>query len=256
MIVTLKGLPDDSREIAKLIGSLQKRLRKASLVGVHRTAHRIVAHIKSEVINNQSPIPFDKGFYSAGWRVWEHELGADIYNIAPYAAVIEHGARGENVKISREMIDNLAAWVRRKGLVSNMTARIHARGLSAIFEDEPKEENSEADSVKIAFAIAKAMQKKGIFNGGKGLRILEKGLDELQKFATEEINDAFNRLTEAELEKLAKAKPEPKSKSEKLKESAHGVIARAEKKIGKFIKRYSKKLADRNKKRLIDWGYK
>jgi hypothetical protein len=133
-------------------------------------AMRLVQHILTSVIPATSPVPVDRGMYRAGWRAVRTEEGADVYNSMPYAAIIEYGARAENIKIGRAMIDALADWAKRKGLASSDDAR------------------------QVAWAIAKAMQKKGIYNGGKGLRVLERATEKVQQFLQEEYARELGRV--------------------------------------------------------------
>jgi hypothetical protein len=91
----------------------------------------------------------------------------------PYAAIIEYGARGENIKIGRKMIEALAAWAKRHGMVG----------------PEP------GDDTRVAWGIATNLAKRGIFNEGKGLRILEKSLKKLQPILDEEYAREIKRET-------------------------------------------------------------
>lgn len=134
-------------------------MHKAARKGLLLAAERGVQKIVTEIIPSRSPAPVDRGVYRAGWKteVIDQNTVA-ILNTEPHAAFIEHGVRGENVKIGAAMIRALSEWVLRKGI--------------AVDEDE---------AVGIAWAIAKTMQMKGVFNHyeeGNGLRILQE-LDEM-----------------------------------------------------------------------------
>ena len=59
------------------------------------------------------------------------------------------------------MIEALAEWVRRKGIGGRTVVSKSGR--------ERRVKASAAEATAIAWAIAKSMQKKGIFAGGKGL---------------------------------------------------------------------------------------
>lgn len=147
-------------------------VEKAVRAGIVSAGARIVAHIVNEIIPSEPRIPVDRGAYRAGWRSEPTSDGVEIYNVAPHAPFIEFGVRSQNVKIGRQMLEDLARWVVRKGIGTS----------------------DEAPS--IAFAIAKSMQKRGIFNEGKGLRILERAMALSGDFLIEEISDeieeAFN----------------------------------------------------------------
>jgi hypothetical protein len=159
------------------IKALGGKLRGAAERGLEAAAHRVVETIQTEVIPREERIPVDRGIYRAGWRARKTEGGALVYNNSPHAPFIEDGVVGSKVKPGRKMIDALAAWVRRKGLTGGA-----------------RKEEKIAESRRIAFAIAKSMQAKGIFNGGQGLKILEKGMRRAKEFMEEEVKAEIERL--------------------------------------------------------------
>lgn len=134
------------------------------------TAMRIVNHIVTEVIPTTSPKPVDRGLYRAGWRAKKVKGGGEVSNATPQAPIIERGARAENVKAGRKMVDALTEWVRRKGIA---TDEKEARG--------------------IAFAIAMKLRRTGIFNGGKGLRVLERALKRVEEFFNDELKSELKK---------------------------------------------------------------
>lgn len=146
---------------------LDKAMREAAIRGLRSAAARGVQVIVTQIIPSRTPQPVDRSVYRAGWRAvasmgsegggrWN---AADIYNAEPHAAHIEYGVRAANVKIGRVMIQALTAWVQRKGI---------AKG---------------AEAVGAAWAIAKAMQKRGIFGRGLGIltELVEKRLPTIIK---------------------------------------------------------------------------
>lgn len=144
---------------------LSEEIRKAARRALHSAALRAVQYITTELIPQVKPHePVDRGAYRAGWRVKKTERGADIINTLPYAPIIEYGARPENIKIGHAMISALSEWARRKGIAG----------------PEP------GDATRIAFAIATAMKTKGIYNQGRGLRILEQAVAKIPAFLDEE----------------------------------------------------------------------
>ncbi len=174
---TVKFDISQADEVAKYLGvSIEKVAKRAVL----STALLIVQRITTVIIPKEPRQPVDRGAYRAAWKAKKDPDGALVSNSLPYASVIEYGAKAENVKISRAMIDALAAWVLRKGLV--------AKGKGAAGKARA---NLEARSV--AWAIARGMQKRGIFNGGKGLRILEKALKGLEEIYAEELKRELER---------------------------------------------------------------
>jgi len=150
------------KNVRELRETLKKATRTASRKAVLSASLRVVSHIVSVLIPAAQPRPVDRGIYRAGFRARRIQDGALIQNTAPHALFVEKGVRGKNVKVGKAMIDALAGWVKRKGLVSK---REDARG--------------------VAWAIAQSMRRKGIW-APRGLRILEKGLAKLPRFLEQE----------------------------------------------------------------------
>lgn len=159
----------------KLQDFLSDSMEKAALNAVHAAALRVVSDIQTRIIPAESPQPVDRRVYRGAWRVNRIAKGAEIVNNSPHSVFIEYGVRPENVKPGRKMIDALAAWVKRKGIA--------------------KVGGTERN---IAFAIAQSMRKKGIFNrrgtGDEGgLRILEQGLKEIDRYIPRELGKAIKK---------------------------------------------------------------
>ena len=159
-------------DAARWWGGKVEGLREGALRGLYSAALRTVQHIQTSIIPNEPRPPVDRGAFRAGWRAGKLSNGAIIENTLPYASVIERGARAENVKISGPMIEALTEWVKRKGLAGN----------------KPRGDRTEYDSQarNIAWAIAVSMKRRGIFNDGQGLRVLEKAEKMIPKFVREE----------------------------------------------------------------------
>ncbi len=141
-----------------------KQVRVAAMRGLYSAAVRAVAHIQTVVIPSEPRVPVDRGLYRAGWRAVRIPGGAMVTNTVPHAVIIEYGVKAANVRAGRKMLDALTDWVRRKGL-----------------------EKSETGARRVAYAIAMSMKRKGIFNGGKGLRILENAVKRIPQFIGEEV---------------------------------------------------------------------
>lgn len=156
--------------------------------GLMSAGFRLIGVIQNEIIPAEKVPPVFDGAYRAAWRVDETEGGVEVVNDMPYASVIERGARPENIKVGRKMIDALTEWARRKGLTG------HAPG-------ERANPDAIAGARQIAWAIARAMQGtasvegKGIFNrdGQQGLQIAKKASLRLRDFLEEEIQREVKR---------------------------------------------------------------
>jgi hypothetical protein len=164
------------------LDGFQKWLRagftKGAMRGAYSVALRTVEVITTELIPAENPPPVFMRAYAAGWRAVQTKEGASIVNTVPYAAVIEYGARPENIKVGKAMIEALQKWVLVKGLVGKP-------GKSG----SSKRASQEVEARNVAWAIAMHMKKVGIFNreGKQGLRIGEKAMAKARTFAGPEI---------------------------------------------------------------------
>lgn len=149
----------------------EKKLRPAALLGLYSAALRSVQTIQAAIVPSLTPQPVDRGLFRAGWHAFKTFDGAVIENIEPHAVFVEFGVRGSAVKIGRAMIVALTEWAERKRLASGKEA------------------------IDAAWAIANAMKRRGIFEGGRGFRILEL-LREwyLTRFVEEEIAHEIERM--------------------------------------------------------------
>lgn len=170
-------------ELDKFDEWLHKGFAKGARRGLLSAAMRMVSIIQTDVIPGESPPPIDIRVYASGWRAEPTEKGADVVNTVPYASIIEKGARAENIKIGRAMIDALTAWVLRKGFAGKPARSQSGKTQQAV------------DARNIAWAIAISMKKRGIFNrgGSQGLRIGEKARTIAVKFIPEEVAREIQR---------------------------------------------------------------
>ncbi len=170
------------KDYEKLARWLDSGLEDGVHKGLVSAGFRLLGVIQNEIIPSLKPPPIFDGAYRAAWKVETVKDGSEVYNDMPYAPVIERGAKAENIKPGRAMIDALAEWARRKGLTG------HAPG-------ERSSADAYAASRSIAWAIARAMQKKGIFNrdGKEGLRVAEKAAVKGREFVEEEVREEVRR---------------------------------------------------------------
>ena len=161
------------------IRGMHQALEKGARRGLILAGERGVAKIVTEIIPSRSPQPVDRATYKAGWKTEQVTKDrVDILNSEPHAVFIEFGVRAENVRIGAALIKALSEWALRKGIAE-----------------------SSKEAVGVAWAVAKGMQKKGIFNRrtGGGLRILEELETEylediLQQEVVREINREIRRI--------------------------------------------------------------
>jgi len=144
-------------EAGKWFRSIGQQIPTVAVNGLHSAALRILSDVQ-----NDDRAPKDKGIYRAGWRVVREADGATIYNATTQSIFIEHGVRAENVKIGRKMITALAEWAKRHGIGSTVRASTggsRGRGRAGVFA-----RGSVKNFESIAWAIAKNIQKRGLFN--------------------------------------------------------------------------------------------
>lgn len=160
----------DLEDAASYFGSFTHELDRAAKRGLLSAAHQAVSVILVSIIPTRTPSPVDRGIYRSGWRAKQEEYGASFGNDEPHAGFIEDGVRAANVKPGRAMITALAAWATRKGIASGK------------------------DSLAAAWAISRAMQRRGIFKGGTGMGILREVIDQhIERLVQEEVAREIER---------------------------------------------------------------
>jgi hypothetical protein len=162
----------------QFVNVLASGFKEAAKRGLLSAAHRTISHIQTNVIPATAPMPVDRGVYKAGWRAEMTENGAIIFNDVPYAAVIENGGKAKSVRIGPAMILAITEWVIRKGIGSSTVTS--KKGTTRIVKATVTE------ATKIAWAIAKNMQAKGLFKG-KGLKVLYRAEVMIPEFIRQEV---------------------------------------------------------------------
>lgn len=166
-----------SIKLSEVVGhfdQLRGDLVSAAQAGLLNAAARGLQVLVTQIIPSRAPQPVDRGVYRAGWKMEAIDPNrVAILNPEVHAIFIEFGVRPENVKVGRALIGALTEWALRKGLARN-----------------------EKDAVGVAWAIAKKMQKRGVFNQSSrgGLRILEElNTKHINQILSDEVNAAINR---------------------------------------------------------------
>lgn len=164
--MTMRFTSQESAQFAKWLTKQSEGAVKQALYG---TAMAIVSKILNEIIPAEPRQPVDIGSYRAGWKFKRIPKGAMVYNSVPHAVFIEKGVRASNVKPGRAMREAITQWLIFKKIAS--------------LEEAPK----------MAWAVMMNMKKKGIYNEGKGLRILEKAMKSFPELLDREFKIAFRR---------------------------------------------------------------
>ena len=159
---------------------VSKAITEGAKAGLYSAAQRMVQHIQTEIIPNTVPQPVDRGTYKAGWKASPTVDGAMYENRVPHAGPIERGVRPQNVKAGRKLVRSIKEWVIRKGIATPQKAERVAWAIVT----------SMASSVRIkkgGTVRVVAGGGRGIFNGGKGLRVLERANKDLPDIVREEV---------------------------------------------------------------------
>lgn len=176
------GKTFDLKDAGLFCNLLKTEIHDAVMRGLLAAAYRTVEYIVADVMPALPQPPVDRGAYRSGWRAKREHYGALVENTAPHAPFIEFGVRAANVKIGRAMIDALTTWVKRKGLGGRIVLSVKgARHVKA----------TDTEARSIAWAIAKTMQKHGIFDRGKGLRVLAIAERRIPEFIRVEVGRAL-----------------------------------------------------------------
>jgi len=176
-------------EAPEWVQELRENLRNAAILGLQSAGLRLVSHIQTTLESvrdertGKGP-PIDRGAYRAAWKVRKVAKGVIVENTLPYASIIEYGARGENISISRAMIQALTDWIMRKGLAGKRPRKSNTEGRIDFYQR----------AHGMAWAIAVSMKKTGIFNGGKGLGVLRKAMQDLPAIVNEEVTRELRRV--------------------------------------------------------------
>lgn len=134
-------LKDFAKEIGKWSENSVKELKQATIKGIARSIPDLVA-----------ASPVDTGLYAQSWDFTEEEYGALLGNYAPYAGIIEYGARPHVPPIGP-----LLAWAKR---VKGQGGKVDTG-------------QRETDYTPEVWALAKAVQKKISEKGQQPRHIME-----------------------------------------------------------------------------------
>ena len=172
-------------ESDKFLNAIAVTMREASMRGLQSAALRTVNHIVTVTIPAIIPEPTSRGIYKAAWHVEPLPNGYMVVNSLAHAIFIEYGVRAENVKIGRKLIESLTEWVRAKNIGATVTTT--KSGLRKVKKATVEEATS------IAWAIAKTMKKRGIFNNGQGWHVLGEATKNAPRFIREEVARELKR---------------------------------------------------------------
>lgn len=161
----------DPAAYALYMRRLGPAFKAAALRGTQRTALRAVAELQQATSVAPSPHPrgvggpggaVNTGNFKRSWRWGKLPDGASVYNMAPYAGVVEYGRRpGATMPPTRP----IAQWIQRK------------LGKSA------------KEAQGMAFAVARSIAQRGLI----GRKILTNYIPKLRSNLNTELIAEFNR---------------------------------------------------------------
>lgn len=148
--------------------------------GARLAAHRGRSHLVSET--DRKGI-VDRGQYRNSFRVLPESGNtmATLVNDSPMAGVIEMGARPH--KVSKEGLEAIAAWVRRKLTIASGPARVVTSKSGKTRGVHPKIRITKDEAMGIARAIASKIAREG----QKAKHVVGDALPDLTRFLREEV---------------------------------------------------------------------
>lgn len=176
---------------------MSQRMPEAAKRGLLSAALRLQQDLMTD-----PTLPHDRNMYKMGWRAEPTPDGADVYNQTTQGLLIEESARGQDQgkpwPIGKAMITALAEWIKRKGLVNRKVGgEEYARRFKMPIQKRRKflqGDEGEKDLKGMAWAIARAIQKRGLFNAPVGLQPLRKAFDAHgAQFVEEEVSRELQR---------------------------------------------------------------
>ena len=149
-------LEDFSKELGKWATASLETKKKAVIAGIARSIPDLVA-----------ASPVDTGLYAASWGMTVQEMSVTLGNYAPYAGVIEDGARPH-----RPPLGPLLAWAKR------------------VLQSSAQPENNYKDDKRV-WALAIYVQKKIEEQGSDPRHILENMIPQIIENIREELRNAL-----------------------------------------------------------------
>lgn len=141
--ISASKLPDVLQErFAGNYQKLVKLMQEAAMLGTQRIADSIEA--------TKPYIPVDTGAYAASVHVERHPKGADVFNDAPYAGIIEYGSRPHWPPFAP-----LFMWAQRKLRGKGMLEGVVKR------KGEKKRDMVLREAARWARAVQRAIAKRG-----------------------------------------------------------------------------------------------
>jgi hypothetical protein len=153
----------DIREWADYLEELGQRFKPIVMLGIQSGTSRCVPLMQTRAMNappastHGKPGAMDTGLYRAAWHSGPVRNGYRVYNMRPYAGVIDGGRRAKGV--NKEGMRDLAAWAHRKLKLDEDAAKAAAWG------------------------IAKELSRRGL----QPREVMSGGLDEMTKLVMEEV---------------------------------------------------------------------
>lgn len=151
-VVNLEDFADTLGDFANI--SLEKK-KKAVVSGIARSIPDLVA-----------ASPVDTGLYAASWDFTVEEKAVVIGNYAPYAGIIEHGARP-----FKPPLPPLLAWAKR--VLTGSSSTDHKTGAKKKLRDTGQ---PETDYTPEVWALAIHTQRKIMEHGMQPRHILENAI--------------------------------------------------------------------------------
>lgn len=107
-MATLRLTP---RELGVILTNQHRKLKATIDTANERAAHRAIVYLQK-----QTPVGAGPEHMAQAWEVTKQSRNYIVHNTAPYAGIVERGARPHNV--NREGVDAIRKWVIAKGIIA------------------------------------------------------------------------------------------------------------------------------------------
>lgn len=198
----------DFSRLGDELARFERRFPKAVERGLVAAAHRARRLMVQRHSSGRYPVYL--GQMRAGWAVRRVPGGAEMYNDAPHAGIVEEGARPH--KVSKEGREAIKRWVLKKlgaslSSIANQEATARFRKLTKgagrgrvgdavrTFAKDMRQEAAKSSIERQADAITWGIVEKLRAEGQKGLFVLKKSMPEIEKYIGQEVDRALDWTT-------------------------------------------------------------
>lgn len=168
----------DHRHLGDAIERGHREAIEKVVAAIRKTVKLHGPRIAQALVDREEPKPVDRGTYRRSFEAADIKNGAEFFNHAPHAPIIEGGRRKGS---KMPPVDLIAAWVKRKGL-----GRVRIGPIQKGGRRRPNAEQIRT----IAFLVARSIAKHGL----PAHRILGRTTLQLTPIVQAEVDRALQRI--------------------------------------------------------------